>query len=134
MAKVLIIEDDPLMSRMYQKIFMFEKYEVDVAHDGEEGLQMAKTVEPTIILCDIMMPKLNGLQVLEKLKIDPATKSIPVIMLTNLASEKDAENAMMKGAVKYIVKSQFEPKQVTDMVKEILAASSRDEVPVTMSV
>lgn len=129
MAKVLIVEDDPLMSRMYQKIFTFEKYEVEVAMNGEEGFEKAKTTKPTIILLDIMMPKMNGLQVLEKLKIDPDTKAIPVIMLTNLASEKDAENAMMKGAVKYIVKSQHEPKQVTDMVKEIIAASTRDEVP-----
>ncbi len=129
MAKVLLIEDDPLMLRMYQKIFTFEKYEVEVAHDGEEGFEKAKITKPTIILCDIMMPKMNGLQVLEKLKLDPDTKAIPVVMLTNLSSDKDAENAMMKGAVKYIIKSQYEPKQITDMVKEIIAASTRDQVP-----
>ena len=133
MTKVLIIEDDPLMSRMYQKIFLFEKFEVEVAHDGEEGFEKAKTVKPTIVLCDIMMPKMNGLQVLEKLKLDPETKAIPVIMLTNLASEKDAENAMMKGAIKYIIKSQYEPKQITDMVKEIVAASTRDQVPTSVT-
>src|SRR5258708_5668278 len=132
MTKVLIIEDDPLMSRMYQKIFLFEKFEVEVAHDGEEGFEKAKTVKPTIVLCDIMMPKMNGLQVLEKLKLDPETKAIPVIMLTNLASEKDAENAMMKGAIKYIIKSQYEPKQITDMVKEIVAPSTRDQVPTSV--
>lgn len=129
MAKVLIVEDDPLMSRMYQKIFIFEKYEVETAFDGEEGFEKAKTTKPTIILLDIMMPKLNGLQVLEKLKLDPELKTIPVIMLTNLSSEKDAENAMLKGAVKYIIKSQNEPKQVVEMVKEIIMASTRDEVP-----
>ncbi len=131
MAKILIVEDDPLMSRMYQKIFLFEKYEVEIAHDGEEGFEKAKTIKPTIILLDIMMPKMNGLQVLEKLKLDPDLKNIPVIMLTNLSSEKDAENAMLKGAVKYIVKSQNEPKQVAETVKEIIAASTRDEVPQT---
>lgn len=130
MAKVLIVEDDPLMSRMYQKIFTFEKFEVEVANDGAEGFEKTKLFKPTIILLDVMMPKMNGLQVLEKLKLDPETKSIPVIMLTNLAGEQDAETAMMKGAVKYIVKSQFEPKQIVDMVKEIIIANTRDEVPV----
>ena len=126
---LLIVEDDPLMSRMYQKIFTFEKYEVATAGDGEEGLEKARTLKPMLILLDVMMPKMNGLQVLAKLKSDPDTKSIPVMMLTNLAGEKDAENALMKGAVKYIVKSEHDPKQVVGMVKEIIAAHSRDDVP-----
>lgn len=130
MAKVLlIVEDDPLMNRMYQKIFKFEKYDVDTAINGQEGLDKARSVKPTLILLDVMMPVMNGMQVLEKLKADPETKNIPVVMLTNLAGEKDAETAMMKGAVKYIVKSQFEPKQVVNMVKEIIAAHSREDVP-----
>ncbi len=129
MAKILIVEDDPLMSRMYQKIFQFEKYDVELAGNGEDALETIRKSKPTIILLDIMMPKLNGLQVLDKLKSDPDTKGIPVIMLTNLASEKDAENAMLKGAVKYIVKSQHEPKAIVDMVKEIVAGYTRDTVP-----
>src|SRR3989344_3251476 len=130
MAKtILIVEDDPLMNRMYQKIFKFEKYDVDSATDGEAGLEKARKIKPIVMLLDIMMPKMNGLQVLEKLKGDPETKHIPVVMLTNLAGEKDAEKALMKGAVKYIVKSEHDPKQVVSMVKEIIAAHSRDDVP-----
>ena len=130
MAKtILIVEDDPLMSRMYQKIFKFEKYDVAVAANGEEGLEKVRTSKPAIVLLDVMMPKMNGLQVLEKVKADPDTKHIPVIMLTNLAGEKDAEKALMKGAVKYIVKSEHDPKQVVAMVKQIIAAHSRDDVP-----
>jgi len=131
MAKILIIEDDPLMRRLYQKIFTFEKYEVESAEDGEEGLEKARKVKPTLILLDVMMPKMNGLQVLEKLKADPDLKKIPVVMLTNLAGQKDAETALAKGAVKYIVKSEYEPKQVSDMVKGVLAGYIRDEVPNT---
>lgn len=131
MAKILIVEDDPLMSRMYQKIFTFEGYEVDMAGDGEEGLEKARSGKPTLMLLDIMMPKMNGLQVLEKLKADPETKSIPVVMLTNLAGQQDAETALSKGAVKYIVKSEYDPKQVANMVKEILAGYTRNEVPST---
>lgn len=126
---LLIVEDDPLMSRMYQKIFKFEGYNVDTAADGEEGLEKVKTGKPTLILLDVMMPKMNGLEVLEKLKLDPATKSIPVIVLTNLAGQQDAEKALTLGAVKYIIKSEHEPKEVVNMVKEILAGYTRDSVP-----
>ncbi|OGM54300.1 hypothetical protein A3E15_00675, partial [Candidatus Woesebacteria bacterium RIFCSPHIGHO2_12_FULL_42_9] len=107
MAKILIIEDDPLMSRMYQKIFSFEGYEVDVAEDGEDGLAKVRSWGPNLILLDIMMPKMNGMEVLERLKSDPTTKKLPVVILTNLAGQKDAETAMGKGAVKYIVKSEY---------------------------
>jgi CheY-like chemotaxis protein len=129
MAKVLIIEDDPLMSRMYQKIFTFEKYEVEMAGDGEEGLARASTANPTIILCDVMMPKMNGLEVLDKLKANEKTKQIPVIMLTNLAGQQDAETALAKGAVKYIIKSEHDPKEVANMVKEIIAGYTRNDIP-----
>lgn len=129
MAKILIVEDDPLISRMYEKIFSFENYEVEVASDGQEGLDKVRASKPTIILLDVMMPKMNGLEVLEALKSDPEIKSIPVVMLTNLAGQSDAETALSKGAVKYIVKSQYDPKQIADMVKEILAGYTRDQVP-----
>jgi CheY-like chemotaxis protein len=131
MAKILIVEDDPLISLMYQKIFTFVKYEVEVALNGEEGLAKASATKPTIILCDVMMPKMNGLQVLEKLKADPETKNIPVIMLTNLSGKQDAETALAKGAVKYIVKSEHEPKEVAAIVTEIVTAYTRNEVPGT---
>lgn len=129
MTKVLIIEDDPLMSRMYQKIFTFQKYDVTVAGDGEEGLAKVAESHPTIILLDVMMPKMNGLEVLEKLKSDPTTKTIPVIMLTNLAGQQDAETALSKGAVKYIVKSEHEPREIADMVAEVIAGYTRNDVP-----
>lgn len=129
MTKILIVEDDPLMSRMYQKIFTFEKYDVEMAQDGEEGLAKAVSASPTLIMLDVMMPKMNGLQVLEKLKADDRTKAIPVVMLTNLAGQQDAETALSKGAVKYLIKSEHEPKQVTDIVKEILAGYTRNEIP-----
>jgi CheY-like chemotaxis protein len=131
MAKILIVEDDPLMSRLYDKIFKFEGYEVELAGDGEDGLAKVKAGKPTLILLDVMMPKMNGLQVLEKLKADPETKAIPVIMLTNLAGQSDAETALSKGAVKYLVKSEYEPKQIANMVKEVLAGYTRNEIPQT---
>jgi two-component system, OmpR family, phosphate regulon response regulator PhoB len=129
MAKVLIVEDDPLMSRMYQKIFTFEKYEVELAGNGEEGLAKAASFKPTIILLDVMMPVMNGMQVLEKLKANEQTKRIPVVMLTNLAGQSDAEQALAHGAVKYIIKSEHDPKEVSVMVKEIIAGYTRSDIP-----
>jgi CheY-like chemotaxis protein len=120
MAKVLIVEDDPLISRMYQKIFTFEQFEVEVAANGEEALDKVTLFKPDLVLLDVMMPKMNGLQVLEKLKELDLTKAIPVVMLTNLAGQQDAETALAKGAVKYIIKSEYEPKQVVEMVKDVL--------------
>jgi CheY-like chemotaxis protein len=131
MLKILIVEDDPLMMRMYQKAFQFEGYDVAIASNGEEGLDQIRALKPTIVLLDVMMPKMNGLEVLEKVKADPETKAIPVIMLTNLAGERDAEEAIMKGAVKYIVKSEHDPQETVAMVKEILAGYTRDEIPTT---
>jgi CheY-like chemotaxis protein len=125
----LIVEDDPLMSRMYQKIFLLEKREVEVVGDGQQAWEKVHTRKPDIMLLDVMMPKMNGFELLDKMKADPDLKDIPVIMLTNLASDQDAETALLKGAVKYIVKSQYEPKQVVTMVNEILAAYTKNETP-----
>ena len=129
MVKILIIEDDPLMQRMYQKAFAFDGYEVLVASDGVEGLETIRTEKPTLVLLDVMMPKMNGLEVLEKVKADPEIKNTPIIMLTNLAGSADAEKALSQGAVKYIIKSEQEPKAVVAMVKEIMAGYTRDAIP-----
>lgn len=121
MAKILIIEDDPSMSKMYKRIFTLENYETEVAEDGEKGLEAAETTKPALILLDIMMPKMNGLEVLDKLKSNPQTAAIPVIILTNLGSEKDAETALSKGALQYIIKSEHEPQDILAFAKKILS-------------
>lgn len=134
-VKVLLVEDDQLIQRMYEKIFTFEKFDVEMASDGEEGLEKARAMQPkpTIILLDVMMPKMNGMQVLERLKLDPELKAIPVVMLSNLAGENDIETALSKGAVKYIIKSEYDPKQISDMVKEIVAGYTRNAIPDTVA-
>jgi CheY-like chemotaxis protein len=128
-VKVLIVEDDMLIQRMYEKIFTFQKYDVVTASNGEEALVKAREVNPTIILLDVMMPKMNGMEVLERLKADPTTKGIPVVMLSNLAGDNDVETALSKGAVKYIIKSEHDPKAIADMVEEIIAGYTRNDVP-----
>jgi CheY-like chemotaxis protein len=129
MNTILIVEDDPLISRMYEQAFSFDKHKAVTATNGEEGLQKATSEKPDAILLDIMMPGLNGLEVLKRLKQDPATKAIPVIMLTNLGEDKDVQAALSLGAVKYIVKVSNTPKQVVDQVEQIVAAATRNKIP-----
>jgi CheY-like chemotaxis protein len=129
MAKILIVEDDPLVSRMYQTVFKFEGFEVEMARNGIEGIEKLKKYNPNLILLDIMMPKMSGIDVLHELKANKSTKDIPVIVLTNLSGMKDAETALSLGAVKFIVKSKNKPKQIVAQVNEILKGYTRNEVP-----
>jgi CheY-like chemotaxis protein len=129
MVRVLIIEDDALILRMYQKIFSSQGYHVDVATNGEEGLEKVRSIMPRIVLVDIMMPKLNGLEFLKKLKADPELAHIPVVVLTNLTGIADAESVLELGAVKFISKSDYKPIEVFDIVNDILAGYTRDEIP-----
>ncbi len=125
-------EDDPLMSRMYERAFKLSGYELQMAFDGEEAISKLEKMEtaPTIMLLDIMMPKVNGFDVLRKVKENPKLKKVPVIMLTNLAGQADAEKALSLGAVLYLVKSQYDPKEVINKVKEIIAGTTHgDAVP-----
>ena len=97
--------------------------------DGENGLAKLKKEKPTLVLLDIMMPKMNGFEVLKKIKADSSSKNIPVILLTNLGGEDDAKKGLEMGAVAYLIKSDYTPDEVIAKIKEILSASTRDEIP-----
>jgi two-component system, OmpR family, alkaline phosphatase synthesis response regulator PhoP len=120
MSKILIIEDDQFMLRMYKRVMEIEGFTIEIAVDGMEGYDKAKVFMPDLILLDVMMPKLNGLQTLEKLKADPVLKDIKVVMLTNLANKMDAASALQKGAIKYLIKSEYDPKEVIAIIRELL--------------
>ncbi len=120
MAKILIVEDDPFLLKMYSKKFQVEGFDVQTAVDGQAGLAKIKSFMPDLVLMDIMMPKLNGIQVIEKAKADPVIKDIPILVLTNLSSTEDAGTAVKTGAVDYMIKSDFIPSQVIDKVKQLL--------------
>lgn len=121
----MIIEDEPLVARMYQKTLSNEGFKVTTAIGGQEGLARVKNDKPDFVLLDIMMPEPNGMQVLEKLKSDPDTKDIPIVMLTNLSGKHDAELALKKGADDYWVKKDIRPKGIEVKIKEILAKSNK---------
>lgn len=123
MPKILIVEDDPFLLKMYNKKFQVEGFQVETAEDGISGLQKMKTFTPDLVIMDVMMPKLNGLEAVEKAKSDPATSNIPILILTNLSAATDAETAVKKGAVGFLVKSDTTPTQVITKVKTILKMS-----------
>ncbi|OGM12195.1 hypothetical protein A2Z22_05200, partial [Candidatus Woesebacteria bacterium RBG_16_34_12] len=117
--KVLIIEDEPLVARMYEKALTFEKFEVICAVGGKDGIEEAKKNKPDIILMDIMMPEMNGIEALDIIKSDPVTSDIPVVMLTNLSGIHDMELAKEKGAEDYWVKKDIKPREMGEKIKKI---------------
>ncbi len=118
--KLLLIDDDPLIVRMYERIFEFAGIEAITSQVPSEGLAKATEIKPDLILLDIMMPDMDGIEVLQRLKADDATKAIPVIILTNLSDEKRTQQALKLGAVSVLVKSDFSPKQVVEKVNAAL--------------
>src|SRR3989344_2807823 len=122
MAKILLVDDDSLLVRMYQKKLQNDGFIVAIADDGLTALQQIPDFKPDLIVLDIMMPKMNGLEVLAKLKEQKTTEKIPVILLTNVgASDEDIDRGLDLGAVAYLVKAGNRPKAVVGKIKEILA-------------
>lgn len=118
--KILLIDDDPLIVRMYERVFGFAGITVSTSLMPGDGLTKASAEKPDLILLDIMMPDMDGLEVLRRLKGDDATKAIPVIMLTNLSDEVRSKEAMKLGAKSVMIKSDFSPKQVVEKVTAAL--------------
>jgi DNA-binding response OmpR family regulator len=124
MTKVLLIEDDPLIYRLYKKLFTLEKFEIELAENGQLGLDKLQTYRPDIILLDVMMPTMNGIEMLTKLKSDQETKDIPVVVLTNMSDFTVTNMALSRGAALCIIKSETDPSEVIASVKAVLAKAS----------
>lgn len=120
MAKILLVEDDQFLLKMYKKKFEVSGFVVEIAHDGLEGLEKMKSFAPDLVMMDIMMPKLSGIEAIIKAKADPSLKDIPIVVLSNLSSTTDAEEAVKKGAVDFLVKSNLTPNQVVNKAKLVL--------------
>jgi len=117
---VLVVDDDSFLSGIYAAQLELEQFSVIVARDGEEGIKAAQKEKPACVLLDILMPKLDGFEVLRRLKADVSTKDIPVIMLTNLGQKEDIERAISGGAVDYLIKAHFVPAEAVAKIKKVL--------------
>ncbi len=125
-AKVLVVDDDPLIMRMYEYRLKHDGYEVFLAFDGEGAIMKAKKEKPGIILLDLMMPKMNGVETLKFLKKESDTRNIPVIILTNLGDDPayiDLTKEM--GADDYLVKADTSLKELTARVESILGKKTK---------
>ncbi len=121
MQKILFIEDEGALQKVVCEVLVQEGYKVTSALDGEKGLVEAKASHPDLILLDLILPKLDGFSVLEKLKADSDTRDIPVIVLTNLETAKDIEKILALGATTYLVKASYRLEDVVAKIKEVLS-------------
>lgn len=118
---ILIVEDEPPLSEVLQDHFENEGFRIIVAKDGEEGLMLALSKKPDMILLDINLPKLNGLDMLKQLRTYEAGKSIPAIALTNLNDTKEVNEALASGVSDFLVKADWSIADVVDSVRRKLA-------------
>jgi DNA-binding response OmpR family regulator len=125
MKKILFIEDESALQKTLGEILKQEGYEVTPALDGEVGLRLAKERKPDLILLDLILPKIHGIDVLRKLKKEKETEEIPVIVLTNLGEIEDINRAVELGATTYLVKAQYTLEEVVEKIKKALSESNK---------
>jgi|SRR5581483_10382135 DNA-binding response OmpR family regulator len=120
MATVLIVDDDPFITRLVQMKVEQLGHVVVTANDGEEGLRKAEATHPDLVLLDLMMPRMNGLEMCRRLRATPAGRTVPVVMLTAKAQERDVEAGFAAGATDYLTKP-FSPRELQTRVRAMLA-------------
>lgn len=119
-ASVLIVDDDPVVRRMLQLSFESEGFDVVTAGDGIEGLAAMRSGKPDMVILDIMMPKLDGMKVLDELNGDDELRGMPVILLSAKATSLDVELGLKAGAADYVTKP-CDPIDLIDRVRSVLA-------------
>lgn len=117
---ILLAEDDPTLAELYTDILKQESFTVIHVSNGEDALKQIREFHPNLVLLDIMMPKMNGLEVLKALKEDDDTKSIPIIVITALVQDVEKARKLMSPADAYIVKSEVLPAEIIEEVKKRL--------------
>lgn len=121
MAKVAIIEDDAAISQMYRIKFEAEGYEVETAENGKLGLSLIEEMQPDIVLLDLMMPEMNGDEMLMKMRATAWGKDIKVIILTNMGESEVPAGIKELNVEAFILKANMTPRQVAELVKQHLA-------------
>ena len=125
--KILLVEDEEIMVILLQKKLSQEGYDVEVARNGEEGLALAKKFLPDLVLMDIVMPKMGGLEVMEEMKKDKSLNRIPIIIISNSGQPVELDRAQKLGARDWLIKTEFDPKEVIEKVKKQLP-NTEDEL------
>jgi two-component system, OmpR family, alkaline phosphatase synthesis response regulator PhoP len=126
--KVLVCDDERHIVRLIQVNLEREGYKVVTAYDGKDGLEKVKAEKPDLMVLDVMMPYMDGIEVLKNLRRDPATETLPVIMLTAKAQDKDVFEGYHYGADMYLTKP-FNPRELISFVKRIAQGNGNDGGP-----
>ncbi len=121
MSKIILVEDEQILQKALSIQLLSAGFEVLTASNGETGLELVKKELPDLVLLDILMPKMNGFQVLEELKKNKETAHIPVIVLSNQGQEEEKQKGLKLGAADYYVKSSTDLTDLTEKVKSVLA-------------
>jgi two-component system alkaline phosphatase synthesis response regulator PhoP len=116
--KILLIEDEEEVAQLYRLKLGLDGYDVSIAINGEEGLKKALSEKPEIIFLDIKMPKMDGFEVLKRLRESPGTKETPVLILSNFDEQDLIEKGLTLGANEYLIKSQFTPEGISNKIKD----------------
>ncbi len=120
MKYILLVEDDPFLLDIYTTKLKEEKFIVKVAKDGQEAINKIKEEKPGLLLLDIVLPHINGWEVLKIIKNDPEFKKIPVIVLSNLGQKSEVEKTINLGADKFLIKAHYTPSQVITEINKII--------------
>jgi DNA-binding response OmpR family regulator len=120
MAKIAIIEDDQAISQMYRMKFETEGYTVETAENGKLGLELAENMKPDVILLDLMMPEMNGDEMLKKLRATTWGKNIKVVILTNMGEQEIPDDVKKQDVSAVILKADMTPRQVAELIKQTL--------------
>jgi len=120
MKSILIIEDDDFFRELVKKKLLSVNFDVVESIDGEKGVKAIKEKKPDLVLLDLLLPNVDGFEVLSKVKSDPNLSSIPIIVLSNLGQQEDIERALKLGASDFLIKSQFDIDQVIEKIENIL--------------
>lgn len=118
--KILIIEDDKFLRDLLFKKLTKENFSVVIAVDGEEGIKKVQEENADLVLLDLILPRINGFEVLKKAKESPATSEIPVIVISNLGQEEDVKRAIELGAKDYLIKAHFTLDEIVEKIKKYL--------------
>lgn len=116
MKKIIIVEDEEILRNLLHKKLLAEGYSVEVAENGEVGLQKIRENRPDLILLDIIMPKMGGFEMLEEMQKDESISGIPVIVVSNSGQPVEIDRAQKLGARDWLVKTEFDPQEVIDKV------------------
>jgi len=119
--RILIVEDDRVLSAAYKMILEKEGHEVAVAFDGQEALEKTETFDPKVILLDLLMPRMSGLEFLQKFDLLAKHPETIVVILSNIGDEKEVERAMKLGAYKYVIKAHASPADLSQLVNRLIS-------------